>query len=118
MKKHLLNLYGDFCENITMTDSGKTTYETSTVEITDSDEFLVLGGTYETRSQENSDPDEFIFCGPTMLTENVENSDADEFLLQGPTKLTFTQENADADEFLPDILSDCNNIDFDEILLI
>ena len=53
-----------------------------------------------------------------MLTENVENSDADEFLLQGPTKLTFTQENADADEFLPDILSDCNNIDFDEILLI
>lgn len=137
MKKHLLSMYGNFCKNKEIIDLGKTTYETSTIETTDTDEFFAMGGTYETRSQENTDPDEFIFgptsitksveatdedefifCGPTMVTENVENSDPDEFLLQGPTNLTFTQENTDEDEFLSDILSDFNNKDFDEILLI
>jgi len=53
-----------------------------------------------------------------MVTENVESSDPDEFLLQGPTNLTFTQENTDEDEFLSDVLSEFNNKDFDEILLI
>lgn len=118
MKKHLLSMYGDFCKNKKMIDLGKTTYETSTVETTDADEFFAIGGTYETRSQEDSDPDEFISCGPTMVTENVESSDPDEFLLQGPTKITFTQENTDEDEFLSDVLSDFHNKDFDEILLI
>ena len=132
MKKHLLSMYGNFCKNKEIIDLGKTTYETSTIETTDTDEFFAMGGTYETRSQENTDPDEFIFgptsitksveatdedefifCGPTMVTENVENSDPDEFLLQGPTNLTFTQENTDEDEFLSDILSDFNNKDFD-----
>lgn len=98
MKKHLLSMYGNFCKNKEIIDLGKTTYETSTIETTDTDEFFAMGGTYETRSQENTDPDEF--------------------LLQGPTNLTFTQENTDEDEFLSDILSDFNNKDFDEILLI
>ena len=118
MKKHLLSMYGYFCKNKKIIDLGKTTYETSTVETTDVDEFFAIGGTYETRSQEDSDPDEFISCGPTMVTENVESSDPDEFLLQGPTKITFTQENTDEDEFLSDVLSDFHNKDFDEILLI
>ena len=98
MKKHLLSMYGNFCKNKEIIDLGKTTYETSTIETTDTDEFFAMGGTYETRSQENTDPEEF--------------------LLQGPTNLTFTQENTDEDEFLSDILSDFNNKDFDEILLI
>ena len=79
---------------------------------------FIFGPTSITKSVEATDEDEFIFCGPTMVTENVENSDPDEFLLQGPTNLTFTQENTDEDEFLSDILSDFNNKDFDEILLI
>ena len=118
MKKHLLSMYGDFCKNKKMIDLGKTTYETSTVETTDADEFWSIGVTYETRSQENSDLDEFSFLGPTYATKSAENSDTDEFFLQGPTNLTFTNENTDEDEFLPDILSVSNNIDFDEILLI
>lgn len=117
MRKHLLSMYGDFCKNREMIDLGKTTYETNTIEITDPDEFT-FGPTSITKSVEATDEDEFIFCGPTMVTESVENSDPDEFLLQGPTYLTFTQENTDADEFLSNVLSDFNNKDFDEILLI
>jgi hypothetical protein len=98
MRKHLLSTYGNLCKSEKIKDLGKTTYETSTVETTDADEFFMIGGTYETRSQENSDPDEF--------------------LLQGPTNLTFTQENTDEDEFLSDVLSDFDNKDFDGILLI
>lgn len=66
MKKHLLSMYGGFCKNKKVVDLGKTTYETSTVETTDADEFLAIGGTYETRSQEISDPDEYTL-GPTSV---------------------------------------------------
>ena len=97
MKKHLLSMYGGFCKNKKMVDLGKTTYETSAVETTDADEFLAIGGTYETRSQEISDPDEYTL-GPTSITKSVEATDED--------------------EFLSDVVSDFNNKDFDEILLI
>ena len=117
MKKHLLSMYGDFCKSKKMIDLGKTTYETSTVETTDADEFFAIGGTYETRSQENSDPDEFTF-GPTSITKSAEATDEDEFIFCGPTIATETVESSDADEFLPDVLNDFNNKDFDEILLI
>ena len=78
MKKHLLSMYGDFCKNKKVVDLGKTTYETSTVETTDADEFLAIGGTYETRSQEISDPDEYTL-GPTSITKSVEATDEDEY---------------------------------------
>lgn len=117
MKRHILSTYGDFCEKSRTIDLGKTTYETSTVEVSDPDEFLVMGVTQETRSQESSDPDEFLL-GPTNITKSVEATDADEFLLKGPTKLTFIQENTDEDEFLPDILNGNYLNDFDDILLV
>lgn len=50
MKKHLLSTYGCFCESVKLKDLGKTTYETSSVETTDADEFLGIGVTTETRS--------------------------------------------------------------------
>ena len=87
MKKHLLSMYGNFCKNKEIIDLGKTTYETSTIETTDTDEFFAMGGTYETRSQENTDPDEFIF-GPTSITKSVEATDEDEFIFCGPTMVT------------------------------
>ena len=94
MKKHLLSMYGNFCKNKEIIDLGKTTYETSTIETTDTDEFFAMGGTYETRSQENTDPDEFIF-GPTSITKSVEATDEDEFIFCGPTMVTENVENSD-----------------------
>lgn len=118
MKKHILSTYGELRKISTMVDLGKTTYETSTVEVSNQDEFMMIGATQETRGQENSDPDEFFYCGPTMLTESAENSDSDEFLLEGHTKQTFTQENTDEDEFLTVCLNDNYLSDFDDILLL
>ncbi len=43
MKKHLLSMYGNFCKNKEIIDL-KTTYETSTIETTDTDEFFAMGG--------------------------------------------------------------------------
>lgn len=118
MKKHILSTYGELYKMNIKVDLGKTTYETSTVEVSDQDEFMMMGVTQETRSQENSDPDEFFYSGPTMLTESVENSDADEFLLEGPTTKTFSQENTDEDEFSPYCLNGNYLSDFDDILLV
>lgn len=37
-------MYGNFCKNKEIIDLGKTTYETSTIETTDTDEFLQWEG--------------------------------------------------------------------------
>ena len=121
MIKHILSKYSekdiDIRKKAVKDTPGKTTYETSTIEISDPDEFFDMGSTLETRTKENSDPDEFVL-GPTILTENVEVSDPDEFEAAGPTKSTFTKEDSDPDEFLVDDAGICSNGDFDEFLLI
>lgn len=68
MRKHLLSLYGDLHKIEKTEDLGKTTYETSTIETTDVDEFCAMEVTHETRNKESSDPDEFFLQGPTNLT--------------------------------------------------
>jgi hypothetical protein len=116
-------------------NNGKTTYETSTLEVSDPDEFFDSGSTLETRSQESSDADEFVMeatsltenvessdadefmMETTSLTENVENSDPDEFVCAGPTKGTFSSEDSDPDEFIVSILEENVDEDFDEVLL-
>lgn len=139
MKKHILSQYSEKISDAYLEGLdtlGKTTYETSTVEISDPDEFVVTGNTIETRVKEDSDPDEFrlestsliktlenadsdeFMIGPTMLTEQVENSDPDEFVVMGPTKGTFSKEDSDPDEFMCGFFNSYYNQDFDELLLI
>lgn len=139
MRKHILSNYSEqlFGDNLKNSEVlGKTTYETSTVEVSDHDEFINIGSTMETRVKEDSDPDEFRFgptnltktientdsddftFGPTMLTEQVENSDPDEFVIMGFTRKTFSKEDSDPDEFLYRFESKFCENDFDEILLI
>lgn len=121
MIRHILSKYSekdkDVRKKVVKDTPGKTTYETSTIEISDPDEFFDMESTLETRTKENSDPDEFVL-GPTLLTENVELSDPDEFVTAGPTKGTFSSEDSDPDEFLVDGAGMCSDGDFDEVLLI
>lgn len=118
MKKHILSGFADCCvkKNFYSEILGRTTYETSTIEVSDPDEFLGMGSTVETRSTENDDPDEFLL-GPTNFTKSIETSDSDEFLF-GPTVITETVELSDPDEFI--VRNFCNQMDgdFDELLLI
>lgn len=119
MRKHILSNYSEqlFGDNLKNSEVlGKTTYETSTVEVSDPDEFR-FGPTNLTKTIENTDSDDFTF-GPTMLTEQVENSDPDEFVIMGFTRKTFSKEDSDPDEFLYRFESKYCENDFDEILLI
>lgn len=121
MIRHVLSKYSEKNEDNRKKSYGeilgKTTYETSTIEISDSDEFFGIGSTLETRTKEDSDPDEFVL-GPTTLTENVELSDPDEFVTAGPTNGTFSSEDSDPDEFLVVGVGMNLDADFDEVLLI
>lgn len=110
MRKHLLSSFGNLWESEYVCKVE--------IELLNSTDPILKGGTYETRSHENSDQDEFVFGGPTRITETIENTDIDEFLLQGPTRVTFTQENTDEDEFLLNTIKNSCDVDFDEILLI
>ena len=119
MRKHILSIYADkiFDANDGKLDFfGKTTYETSTVEVSDPDEFG-CGPTNLTKTLENTDADEFCF-GPTMVTEQVENSDWDEIMDMGPTNSTFSKEDSDYDEFGYEFVNCSCEEDFDEFLLL
>lgn len=102
MIRHILSKYSEKNESnrkkIIGEIPGKTTYETSTIEISDPDEFFDSGSTLETRTKESSDPDEFIL-GPTDITKSIEATDSDEFVF-GPTVLTENVELSDPDEFV------------------
>ena len=117
MKKHILHKYSNNCKYKNAEKSVKTTYETSSIEVSDEDEFFCVGHTIETRVRETSDPDEFIL-GTTLITETVETSDPDEFVAMGPTNSTFSSEDTDLDEFFAGCIQNYNIGDFDEILLI
>ncbi len=121
MIRHILSKYSEKekydRQKVVNKNPGETTYETSTIEISDPDEFFGMESTLETRTKENSDPDEFVL-GPTVVTENVELSDPDEFVDAGPTKGTFSSEDSDPDEFLVGDVGMCFDRDFDEVLLI
>lgn len=122
MKSHILSKYSVrsnsiFCKDYVQT-LGVTSIETSSIEVSDSDEVAIFERTYETRVRENSDPDEFTAMGPTSITKSVESSDVDEFILKDPTISTYTVENSDIDEFSADSILVFPDIDFDEILLI
>ena len=93
----------------TVTDADGT-WETSNIEPSDPDDFLLMSGTYFTKAVEPSDPDDFnmingISKDQTGLTETIEPSDPDDFLLRigtiaEGTEQTFTLEPCDPDDFL------------------
>lgn len=110
LKKHILSKYGSTynlqkVEMFPINVNGITTYETSTVEISDTDEKIV-SGTKETRNIENSDAD--MVFGSTELTKSIELSDADEIVesekhlyrANKGTSLTETIEVSDQDEYV------------------
>lgn len=137
MKDHILSRYKSDFVNTLQSVSGKTTFETSSIEISDPDDFywttsetrasestdqdeFCIGQTDITKSVENSDEDEFCLRNSmTILTENVENSDSDEFSFDGATNTTFTVELSDPDEFSTSSkIIPYTGEDFDEFLLI
>lgn len=129
LKKHILSKYGSKyniqkMEMFSVNDDGRTTLETRTVEISDTDEkivsrtkqakkkedsdvYMVLGSTELTKSIELSDSDERVerennFSNTraiTALTETIEVSDPDEYVCNASTQTTFTVETSDPDEF-------------------
>lgn len=115
LKKHILGYY---CRSECSTF--KPTFNTESVEDSDSDEFSVenLGPTVLTEQAETSDEDGFLTKDPTYITHSIESSDQDEFIVNmglnrevmhinqntdtfnwEPTKITFTVESSDDDGF-------------------
>ena len=129
LKKHILSKYSSKyniqkMEMFSVNDDGRTTYETRTVEISDTDEkivsrtkqakkkkdsdvYMVLGSTELTKNVDLSDSDERVerennFSNTraiTALTETIEVSDPDEYVCNASTQTTFTVETSDPDEF-------------------
>lgn len=137
MQVHILSRYKSDFTNTLKSVLGRTTFETSSIEISDPDEFY--GITSETRASENTDEDEFCLGmiditksvensaedefhlrnSMTILTENVENSDSDEFRFEVVTNTTFTVELSDSDEFsMSGKIIPYAGEDFDDFLLI
>lgn len=115
LKKHVLGYY---CSS--ECSAFKPTFNTDSVEASDSDEFLAenLGPTVLTEHAETSDEDGFLMKDPTYITHSIESSDPDEFIVnvglnrevvdinhnndkfnREPTKITFTVESSDDDGF-------------------
>lgn len=122
MKKHILSKFSEQKNNIIRNRGIQglvvTGEETSSVEVSDPEEVVLMGATYVTENVENSDPDEFVAMGTTRITELIENSDSGELLLMEPTKQTFNMENSDVDEFQINNLVLMIDSDFDEFLYI
>lgn len=96
MKKHLLSMHGEFWKSKKTIDLRQPLYEKSKIEKTAAYELFAIGGTYETSSVENSDPDEFLLQRLSNSTFTQENIDEDEFVLNSLSNIN----DRDFDEIL------------------
>lgn len=100
LRKHVLSNYAEVTRLNSYELKNKkdtTSYETSTIESSDDDEFI--GSTIITELIEVSDPDSLFRSEGTIETRNIETSDPDQFNMSEGTWLTFEEENSDPDEF-------------------